>query len=136
MSVTVTEVQEPAFEGKRYTGYSDCRGIPICEGDLVVTRERSAWFRRMSIWLQSRGLLRNWWGRLGRSKGRVWLGVVVEADDGVNPKCWIFQSANMSAVIHAYWERDLQIVHLPQGCTYTWRYVKWNEWDRNWPEWA
>lgn len=121
---------EPAFEGRRYTGFCDRYGTPIIEGDLVITRERSAWFRRASIWLQDRGLLRSWWGRLGRRKGRVWLGVVVEMDDGVNPRQWIFQSANMAVTIHSYWQSDLQIVDLPRGCTYTWRYLHWREWEQ------
>lgn len=67
------------------------------------------------------------WGRYGRWKGRVWLGVVVEMDDGVNLKQWVFQSVNQAATIHDYWQEELQIVEIPMGCTYTWRYLDWRE---------
>lgn len=121
--------EAPAFEDRRYTGFHDRYGTPIIEGDLVITRERHWRFRRFSFnyghilpWR-----FHKWFGRLGRWRGRVWLGVVVEMDDGVNDKCWIFQSTNMSATIHDYWQEDLQIVQIPRGCTYTWRYAHWRE---------
>jgi hypothetical protein len=127
-SVRFNESEAPAFEGRRYTGFHDRYNTPICEGDLVITRERKQIYR----WVQWKiGHFRwwdsAWWGRFGRWKGRVWLGVVVEMDDGVNSKQWIFQSANQSATIHAYWQEDLQIVEIPQGCTYTWKFANWTE---------
>lgn len=38
-------IEEPAFEGKRYTGFHDRYGTPICEGDLVITCERKQFYR-------------------------------------------------------------------------------------------
>jgi hypothetical protein len=134
MPTASKKLDGPVFEGRRYTGFHDRYGTPICEGDLVITRERHWWFRQVAIKMGYR--YRWWnnlrWGRYGRWKGRVWLGVVVESDDGVNPKCWVFQSVNMSVTIHEYWQEDLQIVAVPQGCTLTWKYQHWRDWeDRN-----
>jgi len=121
----------PAFEGRRYTGFKDRYGTPIIEGDLVITRERHWRFRRFSSDYGHRlpWWFHRWFVRLGRCKGRVWLGVVVEMDDGVNPKCWTFQSANQAVTIHDYWASELQIVQVPRGCDYTWRYVNALEWN-------
>lgn len=121
-------IKEPAFEGKRYTGFHDCYGVPICEGDLVITRERKQFYRWVAVRMGRYRWWNNcWWGHFGRWTGKVWLGVVVEMDNGINQKQWIFQSVNASATIHAYWQEDLQVVQIPSGCTYTWRYADWRE---------